>query len=180
MGAQTKRSEANTGGGGTPCSTEGCPTKAVARGLCGKHGGIECKASCNAEKKGGYCNEHGGRHGFCANDGSETALPPSRVDSPAPSAVPTESAQILCARGNARPGKCASTCTERLALLQAAAGLLLVEGVARSVEQTGSALPQGVAQLLKLVGVVGNCTTAVAARGGCCKHGGGRMKLCAK
>eukprot|EP00729_Bicosta_minor_P032543 gene32543-biopygen19293 len=180
--------------GRKPCSVEGCTTKAIARGLCDKHGakGKCVKMGCvtNAQKRGGYCGKHS-KKVACAAPNCNTPLIPGK------GVCAKHGAFGICTawgcKTNAAPGKkghclthskdkatcSASDCinivkARGLCRTHGAYGFCSTAGCDTGARKDGLCYKHGA----KKICTFNDCTTAANARGLCARHGGGKTKVC--
>eukprot|EP00729_Bicosta_minor_P010095 gene10095-biopygen26009 len=177
---------------GKPCSMEGCTAKAIARGLCGKHGahGKCVKMGCvtNAQKRGGHCKKHS-KKVACAHPNCSTPLVPGK------GVCTKHGAHGICTAWGCKTNACAGkkghcikhskdkpTCSASgCSNSVAARGLCYAHGARGFCSTDGcntGAVKDG---LCKKHGAYGFCTfddckTYASARGLCVRHGG--TKVC--
>ena len=160
--------------GGKPCSVDGCTTKVMARGLCGKHGARgECRregCTTPAATKNGVCTKHRPKLA-CSNPDCDT---------------PRILGKSLCFKHGAFGGCTTDACISNAIGKRGKCRTHDSKTTSCSVEGCNNIAKykkRGLSGLcgkhdIKKICSINNCTTAVSARGRCCRHGGGKRKVC--
>eukprot|EP00729_Bicosta_minor_P032959 gene32959-biopygen13735 len=183
--------------GKKPCSVEGCTTKAMARGLCSKHGAYgKCvKMGCvtNAQKRGGHCKKHSKKvakvacaapncstpqipgKGVCSKHGAHGICTAWGCTTNAASGKKGHCKKHSKDKATCSTSDCSNGVVARgLCNAHGANGFCVTAGCNTGAVKDGLCTKHGA----KKICTFNDCTTAAQSRGLCGRHGGGNTKVC--